>query len=60
MSYDIHLKDPVTGDTAEVPGHLMTSGTYKANYHPKQGRLHTTRNTEFLDTICLKVIRFNL
>ena len=28
MSYDIYLKDPVTGKTAEVPGHLMRGGTF--------------------------------
>ena len=30
MSYDSTLKDPVTNEAAEVPGHLMTGGTYKA------------------------------
>ena len=46
MSYDIHLKDPVTGDTAEVPGHLMTGGTYKADYHPGTGTFTPALNTE--------------
>ena len=32
MSYDITLKDPVTNEAAEVPVHLMISGTYKADY----------------------------
>ena len=35
MSYDIYLNDPVTGETAEVPGHLMIGGTYMAEYHPE-------------------------
>ena len=35
MSYDIYLKDPVTGEAANVPGHLMIGGTYKADYHEK-------------------------
>ena len=33
MSYDIYLKEPVTGEVANVPGHLMIGGTYKADYH---------------------------
>ena len=37
MSYDIYLKDPVTGKAAEVPGHLMHGGTYQADYHPESG-----------------------
>ena len=37
MSYDIYLKDPVTNEVAEVPGHLMVGGTYKADYHPETG-----------------------
>lgn len=46
MSYDIHLKDPVTGETAEVPGHLMVGGTYKADYHPETGTFTPALNTE--------------
>lgn len=46
MSYDIYLKDPVTGDTAEVPGHLMTGGTYKVDYHPETGIFTPALNTE--------------
>ena len=33
MSYDIYLKEPVTGEVANVPGYLMIGGTYKADYH---------------------------
>ena len=46
MSYDIHLKDPVTGETATVPGHLMIGGTYKADYHPETGTFTPALNTE--------------
>lgn len=46
MSYDIHLKDPVTGKTAEVPGHLMYGGTYRADYHPENGTFTPALNTE--------------
>ena len=46
MSYDIRLKDPVTEETAEVPGHLMIGGTYKADYHPETGRFTPALNTE--------------
>ena len=46
MSYDIHLKDPVTVETATVPGHLMTGGTYKADYHPETGTFTPALNTE--------------
>ncbi len=37
MGYDIYLRDPVTGKTVEVPGHLMGGGIYVANYHPERG-----------------------
>ena len=46
MSYDIYLKDPVTGDTAEVPGHLMSGGTYRADYHPETGTFTPALNTD--------------
>lgn len=46
MSYDIYLEDPVTGTTAEVPGHLMRGGTYKADYHPERGTFTPALNTE--------------
>ncbi len=46
MSYDIYLKDPVTGETAEVPGHLMHGGTYRADYHPESGTFTPALNTE--------------
>lgn len=37
MSYDITLKDPVTNKTCEVPAHLLTGGTYAAEYHKENG-----------------------
>lgn len=37
MSYDITLKDPVTHETCEVPAHLLTGGTYAAEYHEENG-----------------------
>ena len=46
MSYDIHLKDPVTGEVATIPGHLMMGGTYKADYHPETGTFTPALNTE--------------
>lgn len=46
MSYDIYLKDPVTNEVAEVPGHLMIGGTYKADYHPETGTFTPALNTE--------------
>ena len=39
MSYDIELKDPVTGKTVELPiKHIMTGGTYRADYDEKTGK----------------------
>ncbi|MBD5099617.1 MAG: hypothetical protein HDR24_06960 [Lachnospiraceae bacterium] len=46
MSYDIYLKDPVTGKAAEVPGHLMLGGTYRADYHPESRTFTPALNTE--------------
>lgn len=46
MSYDIYLRDPVTGETAEVPGHLMVGGTFRAEYHPETGTFTPALNTE--------------
>lgn len=46
MSYDISLNDPVTGQAAVVPGHLMYGGTYKADYHPETGEFTPALNTE--------------
>lgn len=46
MSYDIYLKDPVTGKTAAVPGHLMHGGTYQADYHPESDTFTPTLSTE--------------
>ena len=38
MSYDIRLKDPVTGETLELPvKHVMTGGTYQADYDERTG-----------------------
>lgn len=39
MSYDIELKDPVTKERIELPAkHLMTGGTYEADYDPETGQ----------------------
>ena len=46
MSYDIYLKDPVTGEVANVPGHLMIGGTYKADYHPETRTFTPALNTD--------------
>ena len=46
MSYDIYLKEPVTGEVANVPGHLMIGGTYKADYHQETGTFTPALNTE--------------
>lgn len=46
MSYDIYLNDPVTGEVAIVPGHLMIGGTYKADYHSETGTFTPALNTE--------------
>lgn len=46
MSHDIYLKDPVTRKVANVPGHLMIGGTYKADYHPETGTFTPAMNTE--------------
>lgn len=46
MSYDIHLKDPVTEEIAKVPGHLMAGGTFRADYHPETGTFTPALNTE--------------
>ena len=45
MSYDISLRDPVTKEVAEVPGHLMIGGTYAADYHPETGTFTPALNT---------------
>ena len=46
MSYDLYLKEPVTGEVASVPGHLMIGGTYRADYHPETGTFTPALNTE--------------
>ena len=46
MSYDIYLKEPITGEVASVPGHLMIGGTYKGDYHPETGTFTSPLNTE--------------
>ena len=45
MSYDISLRDPVTNEVAEVPGHLMIGGTYLADYHHETGTFTPALNT---------------
>ena len=38
MSYDIRLKDPVTGETLFLPvKHVMTGGTYQADNDERTG-----------------------
>lgn len=38
MSWDFTLKDPVTKETLDLPiKHLMTGGTYRADYNEKTG-----------------------
>ena len=46
MSYDIYLEDPVTKESAIVPGHCMTGGIYKAVYDPNTGTFSPAVNTE--------------
>ena len=46
MSYDVHLLDPVTKEDAQVPGHLMIGGTFKADYHPETGTFTPALNTD--------------
>jgi len=46
MSYDIYLKDPVTDEVANVPGHLMIGGTYQADYHPETRTFTPVLNTD--------------
>lgn len=46
MSHDIYLKDPVTRKVANVPGHLMIGGIYKADYHPETGTFTPAMSTE--------------
>ena len=36
----------VTGEVANVPGHLMIGGTYKVDYHPETGTFTPALNTE--------------
>ena len=46
MSYDIYLKEPVTGAVAVVPEHLMIREIYKAGYHSERGTFTPVINTE--------------
>lgn len=46
MSYDIYLREPVTGEVTNVPGHLMIGGTYKADYHPETRTFTPALNTD--------------
>lgn len=39
MSYDIYLKERVSGETIQLPiKHMMTGGTYRADYDSKTGQ----------------------
>lgn len=41
MSYDIYLTDPVSRDTIELPiKHIMTGGTFAADYDEKSGKFY--------------------
>lgn len=46
MSYDISLVDRVSHETLEVPAHLMTGGTFAADYDPKTGMFTPKPTTE--------------
>ena len=46
MSYDIYLKEPASNEVAQVPAHLMTGGTFKADYHPQTGEFTPALNTD--------------
>lgn len=47
MSYDIELKDPVTRQTIKLPtAHIMTGGTYKADYNADTGKFTPSATTE--------------
>lgn len=47
MSYDIELKDPVTRQTIELPtAHIMTGGTYRADYNADAGQFTPSTTTE--------------
>ncbi len=38
MSYDIYLTERVSGETIKLPiKHVMTGGTFRANYNTKTG-----------------------
>ena len=47
MSYDIELKDPATRQTIELPtAHIMTGGTYRADYNADTGKFTPSATTE--------------
>ena len=47
MSYDIFLKDRVTGSTIQLSvNHIMTGGTYKADYDPETGTFSPAATSE--------------
>ena len=47
MSYDIYLKDRVTKETIDLPvKHIMTGGTYQAQYDEKTGQFSPAPITE--------------
>ena len=49
MSYDIYLKEKSTGETIELPvKHVMTGGTYCADYDELAGVFTVRANTEWM------------
>ena len=47
MSYDIYLKERVSGETIQLPiKHIMTGGTYKADFDPKTNTFSPMPNSE--------------
>jgi len=47
MSYDIYLKEPIGGEVVQLPiKHVMTGGTYLAEYDAKTGIFSAKPNSE--------------
>ena len=46
MSYDLYLRDPVTHERLEVPGHMMYGGNIKCEYLDMEGRYIPTVTTD--------------
>ena len=47
MSYDIYLKEPSGGETVVLPvKHVMTGGTYRADYDAASGQFYPTAISE--------------